>query len=244
MADRKLNPGEAAHEDAMRYRPERLAMVREVAEIFRRAATPSAEQLSADVRRAMEQVPRHRFVPPELRDMAYENRPLPIGYGQTISQPFIVALMTQLAEPRPGARVLEVGTGSGYQAAVLGELGADVDTIEIVPELAERAARELARLGVDRVAVRCGDGWAGWPEHAPFDAILVTAAGPDVPAPLIEQLAVGGRLVLPVGEAWFAQDLQLLVKGPDGALSTIHELPVTFVPLTRLSSDERNGEAS
>src|SRR5690606_22859921 len=150
------------------------------------------------VLQAMRTVQRHRFVPESLAPQAYLDQPLPIGHDQTISQPYIVALMTQLARPAPGARALEVGTGSGYQAAVLAELGAEVYTVEIVAPLAERAARVLAELGYDRVHVRAGDGYAGWPEHAPFDVIVVTAAPERIPQPLLEQLAPGGRLVIPV----------------------------------------------
>lgn len=216
---------------------QRHAMVEHVAESFLRTFMPDVGELAPSVRHALEQVPRHRFVPAELRERAYQDRPLPIGYGQTISQPLIVALMTQLATREPAGRVLEIGTGSGYQAAVLAALGAEVFSIEIVPELADRAATELARLGFDGVEVRCGDGWSGWAEHAPYDAILVTAATPEVPEPLFEQLAVGGRLILPLGDPSVTQDLQLLVKAADGTRMAVHELPVAFVPLTRLPAD-------
>lgn len=157
---------------------------------------------------AMLKVPRHEFVPPEYRHMAYEDRPLPIGFGQTISQPYMVALMTEALQLRPSDKVLEVGTGSGYQAAVLAEICKEVYTIEIIPELAERAKGTLERLGYKNVHVRCGDGFLGWPEEAPFDAIIVTCAPPYVPPPLIQQLAEGGRLVIPVG----AQPVQTLVR--------------------------------
>ena len=180
------------------------------------------------VLRAMRAVPRHEFVPMDARADAYQDRPLPIGHGQTISQPYIVALMTDLAAVRPGDRVLEIGTGSGYQAAVLAEMGAQVYGIEIVEPLATRARETLRRLGYDRVQVRHGDGHRGWPEAAPFAAIVVTAAPPAVPPALVEQLAPGGRLVIPVGER--DQELQLLVRTPSG-LETRRIVPVRFVPM-------------
>jgi protein-L-isoaspartate(D-aspartate) O-methyltransferase len=185
----------------------------------------------ARVLAAMRKVPRHELVPAGERDRAYDDRPLPIGHGQTISQPYIVALMTELARAGPGDRVLEVGTGSGYQAAVLAETGAEVWSIEIVEPLAKRAAADLARLGFERVHVKAGDGYRGWPEHAPFDAILVTAAPPEVPEPLLEQLAAGGRLVIPVGERGELQWLE--VHERNGTEMRIERVtPVRFVPMT------------
>jgi protein-L-isoaspartate(D-aspartate) O-methyltransferase len=186
----------------------------------------------ARVLAAMAKVPRHAFVPREVRDEAYEDGPLPIGYGQTISQPYIVALMTTVVEPRPTDRVLEVGTGSGYQAAVLSELVAEVYTIELVEPLARRAEAELARQGCRNVKVRVGDGHRGWPEAAPFDAILVTCAPKEVPPDLVTQLKPGGRMVIPVGSQWGAQELYLLRKGPTG-LETQAVLPVRFVPMVK-----------
>ncbi|MGE3775291.1 MAG: protein-L-isoaspartate(D-aspartate) O-methyltransferase, partial [Gammaproteobacteria bacterium] len=162
---------------------------------------------------------------------AYVNRPLAIGHGQTISQPFIVALMSDLLEVVPGARVLEIGTGSGYQAAVLAELGARVWTIEIVPALAASARERLARLGYEQVTVRAGDGNLGWPEEAPFDGIIVTAAGP-VPPALLEQLAPGGRLVIPIGSTGGEQQLTVITRQDDGSFEHESKLPVRFVPLT------------
>ena len=180
---------------------------------------------------AMGRVPRHRFVLPEWQDQAYDDGPLPIHAGQTISQPYIVALMTQLADPKPGDRVLDIGTGSGYQAAVLADMGAEVASIEIVPELAEEAKRRLAELKYDKVTVRAGDGYRGWPERAPFQAIVLAAAAPQVPKPLLEQLAEGGRLVLPVGADGF-QDLLVITRQADGSFRRQTVAPVMFVPMT------------
>jgi protein-L-isoaspartate(D-aspartate) O-methyltransferase len=180
---------------------------------------------------AMRKVPRHAFVPPEWRDRAYDDRPLPIGEDQTISQPYIVAFMTEQLALKPGERVLEIGTGSGYQAAILAELVKDVYTIEIVEPLGKRAAETLKRLGYARVHTRLGDGYRGWPEAAPFHAIIVTCAPDAVPKPLIEQLAEGGRMVIPVGEAGGPQQLIVLRK-ENGKLVTQRTLPVRFVPMT------------
>jgi len=182
--------------------------------------------------RAMLSVPRHEFVPADLRTSAYADFPLPIGYGQTISQPYIVAFMTEQLGLTPRSRVLEVGTGSGYQAAVLAEIAAEVYTIEIVAPLAEAAAARLQRLGYGRVHVRTGDGYNGWPEAAPFDAIIVTAAAGFVPPPLVEQLRPGGRMVIPVGSAGGVQNLMLIQKSADGATTTRTLMAVRFVPLT------------
>jgi protein-L-isoaspartate(D-aspartate) O-methyltransferase len=182
--------------------------------------------------RAMRSVPRHEFVPPELISGAYGDFALPIGSGQTISQPYIVALMTELIDPANAAKVLEVGSGSGYQAAVLAEIVDSVYTIEIVPELASSAAKRLKRLGYENVVVRLGDGYLGWPEHAPFDAILVTAAPDHIPDPLVAQLNDGGVMVIPVGSAGSIQSLTV-VRKEDGKVVTESKLPVRFVPLTR-----------
>jgi protein-L-isoaspartate(D-aspartate) O-methyltransferase len=180
---------------------------------------------------AMLAVPRHEFVPPRFRDMAYADQPLPIGQGQTISQPYIVALMTELLELEPGDKVLEVGTGSGYQAAVASHLADSVFTVEIIEELAGEAQARLQRLGYRDVVVRHADGYFGWPEHAPFDGIVVTAAAGHVPPPLVEQLAPGGRMVIPVGGQFQVQQLVLVEKRPDGSVTTRSLLPVRFVPL-------------
>jgi protein-L-isoaspartate(D-aspartate) O-methyltransferase len=179
---------------------------------------------------AMRKVPRHLFVDPSQRSQAYEDHPLPIPGNQTISQPYIVALMTELLELQPNERVLEIGTGSGYQSAVLGELAGEVYTIEIVPELAHSAAARLKDLHYDNVVVREGDGYGGWPEHAPFDAIIVTAAPERIPQPLIEQLAPGGVMVIPVGG--FFQELKVFRKSADGRVTEKDILPVRFVPMT------------
>ncbi|MEE9552341.1 MAG: protein-L-isoaspartate(D-aspartate) O-methyltransferase [Gammaproteobacteria bacterium] len=190
-------------------------------------------ELNADVMTAMGKVPRHEFIPEKFRSYAYFNKPLPIGFGQTISQPYIVALMTDLAEIDQDSIVLEVGTGSGYQAAVLAELVKHVYTIEIVEPLGKRAKEDLQRLGYNNVTVRIGDGYHGWEEHAPFDAILVTAAPEQVPEPLIQQLKPGGRIVIPVGSQAGFQYLKVIEKDVDGEVKTRDVLPVGFVPLTR-----------
>ena len=182
---------------------------------------------------AMRQVPRHLFVPPSDRDRAYVDAPVPIGEGQTISQPYIVALMTELVRPQPGDRALEIGTGSGYQAAVLSRLVAHVYTIELEETLGRRAATVLREQKYDNVTTRIGDGYVGWPEHAPFDIVIVTAAPEQVPQPLIDQLKPGGRLVVPVGPRFTVQTLQLIEKDASGAVRTRNVSPVMFVPLRR-----------
>ena len=191
------------------------------------------DALDPRVMAAMAEVPREEFVPGFEQAYAYANGPLPIGHGQTISQPYIVALMTDLLGCGPQDRVLEVGTGSGYQAAVLSRVVARVYSVEIIPELAEEAARHLQRLGYDNVQCRQGDGYLGWPEEAPFDGILVTAAAPAVPPPLIEQLREGARLVLPVGPQFGHQELVVVEKRSGGEIHRSDILGVAFVPLTR-----------
>jgi protein-L-isoaspartate(D-aspartate) O-methyltransferase len=188
---------------------------------------------NARVLAAMSKVPRHEFVPEHLADAAYEDHPLPIGYSQTISQPYIVALMTELLQIQPGAKVLEVGTGSGYQTAILAEIGAQVYSVEILEPLAKTSAQLLQRLGYTSVQVKRGDGYLGSPQYAPYDAVVVTAAADHVPPPLIEQLKPGGRLVIPVGGGQTQQSLLLVEKGADGSVMAHDVAPVMFVPLTR-----------
>jgi protein-L-isoaspartate(D-aspartate) O-methyltransferase len=181
---------------------------------------------------AMASVPRHLFVSPDLAEEAYTDGPLPIGFGQTISQPYIVAFMTETVRPGPKKKILEVGTGSGYQAAVLAETGAEVYTIEIIPELAESAAARLQRLGYAGVHVKEGDGYFGWEEHAPYDAVVVTAAAPFIPPPLLDQLKTGGRMLIPVGSPFLLQTLMLVEKGEEETISR-SLMPVRFVPFRR-----------
>ncbi len=231
MTERPLTAGSASR-----------AMVEAIAaEAAETAEWTGFDAFSPSVMAAMAEVPRHLFVDPAQRPFAYENRPLPIGHGQTISQPYIVALICELAAIGPGDKVLEVGTGCGYQAAVIAELGAEVVTVERIDALAEGAAGRLDRLGYDRITVHCGDGSLGWPADAPYDAVVVTAAAfDDVPPALVAQLAVGGRLVIPVERpgGWnrlFAgrreQELLLLVKKAEDEVSRRSVLPVAFVPL-------------
>jgi len=215
-------PNSTDDADASRWAIERQQLVRDSIE-----ARGIRDSL---VLAAMRHVPRHRFVPVGQRPLSYRDHALPIGEGQTISQPYIVALMTELLQLAPGDRVLEVGTGSGYQAAVLAEITPHVYSIEIIESLAIRAGKLLDELGYSTVEVKTGDGYRGWPEHAPFDAIIVTAAPPSVPRPLVEQLRVGGRLVIPVGER--LQELRRLTKRADGSVAEETILPVRFVPMT------------
>ena len=213
---------------------ERAAMVETVRAYARSGVGVSGQQdLSERVLEAMGRTKRHLFVPERSCSIAYADRPVSIGHGQTISQPFIVALMTELAGVTPDHVVLEVGTGSGYQAAILAHLARKVCTIEIVPSLAEAAAKTLKELAYDNVSVRAGDGYVGWPECGPFDAIVVTAALGVVPPPLIEQLKVGGRLVMPVGSAYTSQQLTVVEKVAPDKTTTRAVAPVRFVPFTR-----------
>lgn len=216
------------YENARRYLLERvMAETRETGDLT------GCYELSEGVLRALTTVPRHRFVPVEQVGLAYADMPLPIGRGQTISQPFIVALMTELLEPDPQAVVLEIGTGSGYQTAVLASLVRQVYSVERIPELAEAAARRLRELGYTNVEVRTDDGGWGWEEQAPFDGIMVTAAAADVPPALVRQLKPGGRLVIPVGAQYRSQDLRVLRKDERGVVESRSVLPVVFVPLVR-----------
>ena len=214
-------------------RPDSVQMLREIEEEVRYTRTLiGRDALAPQVMAAMAAVPRHRFVHADEEAFAYVNGPLPIGWGQTISQPYIVALMTDLLGCGAGDRVLEIGTGSGYQAAVLSRLVDHVYSLEIVPQLAAAAAERLLNLGYANVTVRLGDGHRGWPEQAPFDGILVTAAALAIPPALIEQLRPGARLVIPVGQAYGHQELMRLDKAADGSLALTKVLDVAFVPLT------------
>ncbi len=214
------------------YADARRAMLDDIAALARETARDTGRPaFSPRVMAALAKVPRHRFVPDDQRRHAYENRPLPIGHGQTISQPYIVALMTDLLDLKGTERVLEVGTGSGYQAAVLAELARDVFTIERLAPLARDSAAILAAAGYRNVKTREGDGYAGWPDAAPFDAIMVTAGAPEVPPALLEQLAPGGRLVIPVGPQASGQELLLITKDTAGRPTQRRVLAVRFVPL-------------
>ena len=213
---------------------ERALMALTVANMAETSGASATKRLDPKVVRAMREVPRHLFVPPAMAPLAYRNAALPIGYEQTISQPYIVALMTHLLDVQPGHRVLEVGTGSGYQAALLSRLAGEVRTIEIVEPLAKEAADRLRRLRYSNVTVKAGDGYRGWPENAPFDRIMVTAGAPHVPQPLLEQLRPGGRLVIPVSRGRDGEMLMLVEKDSRGRVRSRDVLRVRFVPLTRL----------
>lgn len=222
------------------YARERARMVEEIGALVRETRLETGRAaLAGPVMAAMARVPRHEFVPENEMGNAYANRPLPIGMGQTISQPFIVALMSDLMEVKPGDRVLEVGTGSGYQAAVLAELGGAVHSIEIVEPLAREARQRLDRTGYRQVLTRTGDGYRGWPEYAPFDSIMATAAPREVPQPLIDQLKPGGRLVVPVGSQGSGQSLLVIEKKSDGSIARRNVLAVRFVPLTDKSGKQQ-----
>lgn len=224
----------------LEFATQRQQMVAEIAAMARDTQREvGRERFSDSVMQAMGKVARHRFVPDGVAHAAYRNRPLPIGQGQTISQPYIVALSTDLIEPKPHHVVLEIGTGSGYQAAVLAELVKHVYSIEIVEPLGREAAARLTALGYRNVDVRIGDGYQGWPERAPFDGIIVTAAAPFVPAPLVQQLKPGGKMVIPVGTQQGGQELLLVEKMADGSTLTRVVLPVRFVPMTGKGVEER-----
>lgn len=226
-ADDQIAAGGIALSEESKFEQQRAAMVQRQL----RGRDISDER----VLRAMAKVPRHQFVPESMRGVAYQDGPLPIGQRQTISQPYIVALMTQLARPKPQSRVLDVGTGSGYQAAVLAEIVDYVYSIEIVESLADQARDRLAELGYENIEVRAGDGYQGWLEHAPFDLIIVAAAPDHIPQPLIDQLAPGGRLVIPVGR--YSQNLTVVEKKKDGTITKETVAPVAFVPMTGQAQD-------
>ncbi len=215
------------------YQVLRERLVAEISQdVSRTSSYIGKSSLDERVMQVMGTVGRHRFVPAQLQSQAYENRPLPIGYGQTISQPYIVALMTDLLEPEAGDVVLEIGTGSGYQAAVLSRLVSKVYSIEIIPELAESSSKRLDRLGFENVEVKNADGYFGWEEHAPFDAIIVTAASSHIPPPLVRQLKPGGIMMIPVGPAFQVQQLSMVKKSLEGEVTTRQIMPVVFVPFT------------
>jgi protein-L-isoaspartate(D-aspartate) O-methyltransferase len=220
--------------DDQRFARAKAALLKAIeADVSATSSFIGTDKLNPDVMRAMGSVRRHRFVPAAYVNQAYKNHPLPIGHGQTISQPYIVALMSNLLALHPGDRVLEVGTGSGYQAAILAEMGMNVYSIEIIRPLAETARQRLKDESYDKVHVTIGDGYFGWKQHAPFDAIIVTAATDHIPPPLLEQLQKGGKMVIPVGGQLSVQQLVLVTKGADGTVTTRQILPVRFVPLTR-----------
>ncbi len=218
---------------------EREAMVLAIENLAATAGYPEVRRIARPVLRAMRAVPRHLFVPHPARALAYRSEPLEIGHGQTISQPFIVAAMTHLLEVAPGQRILEIGTGSGYQAAVLAAMGAQVRSIEIVEPLAREAADRLSALGYGSVTVRAGDGYAGWPDEAPFDRIIVTAGAPHLPQPLVDQLKPGGRMVIPLAAPGGGEELVLVTKDRRGRVRKRVLLPVRFVPLTRSPAARR-----
>ncbi len=218
---------------ADKYTNARQGMVREIiADVQATSLYLDKEALDPRVMDAMAKVPRHEFVPFLQKSYAYQNRPLPIGHGQTISQPYIVAIMTDLLKPKPDHRVLEIGTGSGYQAAILSEVVAEVYTIEIISALGEDAEERFKKLHYRNIQSRIGDGYYGWEDVAPFDGIVVTAAASHVPPPLIQQLKPGGRMVIPVGSPFLVQHLVVVEKHPDGKVTSKQILPVRFVPLT------------
>jgi protein-L-isoaspartate(D-aspartate) O-methyltransferase len=225
--------GPAPAGEANEYTQQRMQLMRIIEQDVREtSAYLDKETLDPRVMKALARVPRHQFVPDAQLRYAYQNRPLPIGHGQTISQPYIVAIMTDLLKLSPGDRVLEVGTGSGYQAAVLAELTKEVYSIEIIEPLGKRARELLQRLGYDNVETRIGDGYYGWEAHAPFDAIIVTAAADHIPPPLIAQLKPGGRMMIPVGSRFMTQQLVIVEKDSEKNVTTRLILPVRFVPLT------------
>ena len=215
------------------YTSQRQQMIAEIeGDVAITAKYLNKQAFDASVMQAIKAVPRHEFVPPRLRAQAYENRPLPIGHGQTISQPYIVALMTDMMQPEPGQSVLEIGTGSGYQAAVLSHLVAQVYSIEIIEPLGKATSRLFKQLGYNNIETRIADGYDGWPQHAPFDSIVVTAAISHIPPPLVDQLKKGGRMVIPVGTRFQTQYLTLVEKDMQGKVTSRQLLPVYFVPFT------------
>lgn len=220
------------------FRDDRAKMIATIEQYARLAPEAiKGGKIRREVLQAMHTIPRHQFVPEDVRPIAYADRPLPIGYGQTISQPFIVAMMTDLLDLESADKVLEIGTGSGYQAAVLSPLVDKVYTIEIVPRLGERAGETLERLGFENVETKIADGYYGWPEKAPFDGIIVTAASSHIPPPLIQQLKPGGRMTIPIGGPFAAQQLMLIEKKTDGSITSRQVMSVQFVPFTRREAE-------
>lgn len=204
--------------------------------------TTGVSAIAPEVIKALRETPRELFVPDGLRGQAYENHPLPVGYGQTISQPYIVAIMTQLLQPQAEHRILEIGAGSGYQAAVLARLVRLIVSLEIIPALAAATTQRLRELAVSNVEIHCADGNHGWPKQSPYDGIIVTACAPKVPAALLDQLKPGGRMIVPIGEPHGFQDLYLIRKGSDGAIDSRAVLPVAFVPLTHAPAPPSLGD--
>jgi protein-L-isoaspartate(D-aspartate) O-methyltransferase len=220
-------------EETADYTAERRQMIRDIESVIARTASKTGRTAFDErVMQVMATVPRHEFVPSGIRSKAYVNKPLPIGYGQTISEPYVVALMTDMLDTQPGDRVLEIGTGSGYQAAILSQLVDHVYSIEIIEALGNSSRKLLDRLGYDNITTRVADGYVGWPEQAPFDGIIVTAAISHIPPPLVRQLKNGGRMVIPVGTRFQTQYLTLVEKDLDGKITTRQLLPVMFVPFT------------
>ncbi|NOQ89492.1 MAG: protein-L-isoaspartate(D-aspartate) O-methyltransferase [Gammaproteobacteria bacterium] len=225
-----ISSGSVFADDYSQQRQKMIADIEADADIT--AKYLNKRSLDKKILQVMNRVPRHEFVPEYVRDQAYENRPLPIGFGQTISQPYLVALMTDLLQPQPGQRVLEIGTGSGYQAAILSRLVAQVYSIEVVEQLSLSSTKLLKRLAYDNIETRVADGYNGWPEHAPFDSIIVTAAISHIPPPLVQQLKKGGRMLIPVGTRFQTQYLTLVEKNMQGSVTSSQLLPVYFVPFT------------
>ena len=225
-----LSQAVLAVEDYAAQREELIEIIKE--DVQRTSHHLKKEALDPQVLEAMATVPRHEFVPSNVRNQAYRNRPLPIGHGQTISQPYIVAIMTDLINIEPGDKVLEIGTGSGYQAAILAQITDEVYTIEIIEPLGKRAKETFDRVGYETITSKIDDGYYGWEKHAPFDAIVVTAAASHVPPPLIQQLKPGGSMIIPVGGNFLTQQLVLVLKNEDGQVVTRQIMPVAFVPLT------------
>ena len=228
-----MAPSPTLSQTDAQFEQARNKLVKEIeADVQQTSIYLDKEALDPRVMKSMATVPRHQFVPLKQRPFAYQNRPLPIGHGQTISQPYIVAIMTDLIKPKPGDRVLEIGTGSGYQAAILSELVKEVYTIEIIKPLGEEARSRFENLNYKNIQTRIGDGYYGWKEAAPFDGIVVTAAASHVPPPLVQQLKPGGRMIIPVGSAFMVQHLVIVEKSLQGKITTRQILPVQFVPLT------------